>query len=157
MRLSIDHRTRYSFSEPQARVVQQLRMTPLDFGAQTIIDWNLDVNCDARLREGRDGYGNVTTMLYVDGPVEAVELIVRGEVLTDDRGGLVSGVCETLPPLFYLRQTPLTGADPAITALSEKLVRAMPDTAERAGLMAMTLFQTIETAFLICLKNLFFR
>ena len=145
MRLTIDHRTRYSFSEPQARVVQLLRMTPLDFAAQTIIDWNLDVNCDARLREGRDGYGNVTTMLYVDGPVKAVELIVRGEVLTDDRGGVVSGVPETLPPGFFVRETLLTGADPTIVALSTALAGSMPDAAKRAGLFAMTLFQRIET------------
>jgi transglutaminase-like putative cysteine protease len=145
MRLSIDHRTRYSFSEPQARVVQLLRMTPLDYAAQTIIDWNLDVNCDARLREGRDGYGNVTTMLYVDGPVEAVELIVRGEVLTDDRGGLVTGVSETLPPSFFLRQTPLTVPDAAIEALSAQLARSVNDPMSGAGIMAMTLFQRIET------------
>ena len=145
MRLSIDHRTRYTFSEPQTRVVQQLRMTPLDSAAQTVVDWNLDVNCDARLREGRDGYGNVTTMLYVDGPVEVVELIVRGEVLTDDRGGLVTGVAETLPPGFFLRQTSLTVPDPAIIALSAELSRAMPDAVKGAGLMAMTLFKRIQS------------
>ncbi len=123
MRLNIDHRTRYSFSEPQNRVVQLLRMTPQDFGAQTVIDWTISVNCDARMREGRDGYGNITTMLYVDGPIDAVEIIVRGEVLTDDRGGLVVGVPETLPEIFYLRDTPLTQADGAIVALAHALVR----------------------------------
>lgn len=117
MRLTIDHRTRYQFSEPQARVVQLLRMTPLDFGGQTVIDWRIDVDCDARLREGRDGYGNITTMLYVDGPIYAVSIMVRGDVLTDDLGGRVKGTLEPLPPLFFTRTTPLTGADDAISAL----------------------------------------
>lgn len=118
MRLTIDHRTRYHFSEPQARVVQLLRMTPLDFGGQTVIDWRIDVDCDARLREGRDGYGNITTMLYVDGPVDAVSIMVRGDVLTDDLAGRVKGTLEPLPPLFFTRATPLTLADDAVLALA---------------------------------------
>lgn len=118
MRLSIDHHTRYRFSEPQARVVQLLRMTPLDCAGQTVIDWRIDVDCDARLREGHDGYGNVTTMLYVDGPVDAVSIMVRGQVLTDDMAGAVKGTLEPLPPLFFTRTTPLTAADDAISALA---------------------------------------
>ena len=118
MRLTIDHRTRYHFSGPQARVVQLLRMTPLDFGGQTVVDWRIDVDCDARLREGRDGYGNITTMLYVDGPVDAVSIMVRGDVLTDDLAGRVKGTLEPLPPLFFTRATPLTLADDAVLALA---------------------------------------
>jgi transglutaminase-like putative cysteine protease len=121
MRLLVDHRTRYSFSEPQMRVVQLLRMTPRDHARQTVIDWRIDVDCDARLREGRDGYGNITTMLYVDGPVTAIELIVRGEVQTEESGGVLEGVSETLPPLFYLRPTLLTAADPSIEALANRV------------------------------------
>ncbi len=124
MRLTIDHHTRYNFSEPQARVVQLLRMTPSDYAAQTVMDWRIDVDCDARLREGRDGYGNVTTMLYVDGPISAIILKVRGEVLTDDNDGLVTRTVEPLPPLFYKRTTPLTEADMAITALGRDTIGA---------------------------------
>lgn len=118
MQLKIDHHTRYNFSEPQARVVQLLRMTPIDCAGQTVTDWRIDVDCDARLREGHDGYGNVTTMLYVDGPIDAVEIMVRGQVLTDNMGGQVSGTLEPLPPLFFTRTTPLTAADNAIETLA---------------------------------------
>jgi transglutaminase-like putative cysteine protease len=122
MRLTIDHHTRYQFSEPQARVVQLLRMTPTDCIGQTVTDWRIDVDCDARLREGRDGYGNITTMLYVDGPIDAIALKVRGEVLTDDSAGRVGGCVETLPPLFFTRITPLTEPDDAIEALATMVV-----------------------------------
>ncbi len=115
MRLSIDHHTTYRFSEPQARVVQLLRVTPRDYAAQTVIDWRIDVDCDARLRSGFDGYGNATTMLYIDGPITLLEMTVRGEVLTEDQGGIVRGAHEPLPPLFFTRQTPATAACPAIT------------------------------------------
>lgn len=108
MRLSIDHHTRYRFSVPQARVVQLLRVTPSDYAAQTVIDWRIDVDCDARLRTGLDGYGNPTTMLYIDGPIEALELTVRGEVITEDQAGVVRGAHEPLPPLYFTRATPST-------------------------------------------------
>ncbi len=108
MRLSIDHHTTYRFSQPQARVVQLLRVTPGDFAGQTVIDWRVDVNCDARLRQGRDGYGNTTTMLYIDGPIATLAMTVRGEVLTEDQGGVVQGGHEPLPPLFFTRPTAST-------------------------------------------------
>ena len=121
MRLSIDHHTVYRFSQPQARVVQLLRVTPTDYAAQTVIDWRIDVDCDARLRTGRDGYGNATTMLYVDGPISEMALTVRGQVLTDDMAGVVNGVTETLPPLFYTRTTPQTAADASIVAFARSV------------------------------------
>lgn len=118
MRLSIDHHTIYRFSEPQARVVQLLRVTPTDYAAQTVIDWRIDVDCDARLRTAHDGYGNATTMLYLDGPIDQVALTVRGQVLTEDMSGIVGGTPEPLPPLFYTRTTPTTAPDDSIVALA---------------------------------------
>ena len=120
MRLTIDHRSRYSFSEPQARIVQLLRVTPQDHGGQTVAGWRIDIDQDCRLREGRDGFGNITTMLYIDGPLTEFEISVHGEVLTEACGGRVSGAPDPLPPLVYTRQTVLTRADTAIEALARE-------------------------------------
>jgi transglutaminase-like putative cysteine protease len=120
MRLSIDHHTRYKFSVPQSRVVQLLHLTPLDTEAQTVLDWRIDVDCDARLREGRDGFGNHVTMLYVDGPVEALAITVRGQVLTEDMAGVVKGAPEPLPPLYFTRVTPSTLANDRTLALAKQ-------------------------------------
>ncbi len=120
MRLAIDHRTHYRFSEPQARVIQLLRMTPLDTAHQTVLEWRIDVDHDARLREGRDGYGNVTTLLYLDGPIAALTIMVRGDVLTDEHDGRISGCPEPLPPLFYHRQTGLTAPGRLIGKMIER-------------------------------------
>jgi transglutaminase-like putative cysteine protease len=144
MRLLVDHRTRYTFSEPQMRVVQLLRMTPRDHARQTVIDWRIDVDCDARLRDGRDGYGNITTMLYVDGPVTAIELIVRGEVQTEEAGGLVEGVGETLPPLFYLRPTALTSPDEAIIDLARSVTKSGQDVRRQAMDLTQTVHERIK-------------
>ena len=67
MRLSIDHRTVYRFSEPQSRLVQMLRLTPENTHDQTVAGWRIDVDRDGRVRGGRDGFGNAVTMLYVEG------------------------------------------------------------------------------------------
>jgi hypothetical protein len=76
MRLSIDHRTSYRFSAPQSRLVQMLRLTPEDTHDQTVAAWRIDVDCDARLRTTRDGFGNIVTMLYAEGPLTAIEVAV---------------------------------------------------------------------------------
>jgi transglutaminase-like putative cysteine protease len=110
MRIAIDHRTRYRFSEPQARLVQMLRLTPCDTRDQTVVSWSVGVDCDARMRDATDGLGNAVTMLYAEGPIEAIDITVTGEVLTIDAAGVVHGSVEPLPPLLYLRSTPRTHA-----------------------------------------------
>ena len=118
MRLTIDHRTTYRFSAPQGRLTQMLRLTPEDTDDQTVTNWDLHVDCDARLRPGRDGFGNKVTMLYVEGPISDIEIAVSGEVLTNSADGVVHGTNEVLPPALYLRSTPLTLADEAIVAFA---------------------------------------
>lgn len=116
MRLSIDHRTTYRFSAPQARLVQMLRLTPEDTHDQTIASWRIDVDCDARLRTTRDGFGNLVTMVYADGPLAGIEIAVQGEVLTSDSPGVLKGALDPLPPQVFGRSTPTTSPDAAILA-----------------------------------------
>ncbi len=118
MRLSIEHRTVYAFTVPQGRVVQLLRMTPGDTHDQTVAAWHIAIDCDARMTRHRDGYGNATTMLYCEGPVDRIELSVTGDVVTSSSGGVLHGTNETLPPRFFLRATATTAADPDIVAFA---------------------------------------
>lgn len=124
MRLRVDHRTAYRFSEPQARVVQLLRMTPADTDQQTIADWRILVGCDARLKPTRDGFGNIATMLYAEGPLDEIEITVTGEVLTGPSNGsvngIVSGAAEPFPPALYVRSTPMTAAGEAMLAFAQE-------------------------------------
>ena len=135
MRLSVDHRTRYRFAFPRSRLVQLLRVTPDDNDDQTVTDWDVHVDCDARLRTGRDGFGNRTVMLYVEGPVAEIELSISGEVLTSDGAGVVHGSVEPLPPALYLRATDLTPAEPAIAAFAADTCRGKQDAIERLHLL----------------------
>jgi len=134
MRLSIDHRTTYRFTEPQARVVQLLRLSPEDTHDQTIASWRIDVDCDSRLKPGRDGFGNKILMLYAEGPVTEIEIAVTGEVLTADAIGVLRGAHETLPPPLYLRPTDLTPVDARLRAFAEE-VAVSDDGIERLHLL----------------------
>ena len=120
MRLSIDHRTTYRFTLPQGRVVQLLRMTPADTHDQTVADWHIAVDCDASVRQHRDGFGNRTTMLNAEGPLDRIEIAVTGEVVTTHSSGVVRGAFEPLPPRVYLRTTPATEADAAIAGFARE-------------------------------------
>lgn len=120
MRLSIDHRTTYRFSTPQDRLVQRLRMTPENTHDQTIASWHIAVDCDARMRRHRDGFGNCTTMLYCEGPLSSIEITVAGEVVTSHSDGVLHGTHEPLPAAMFRRTTPLTVADDAIAAFAQE-------------------------------------
>lgn len=118
MRIAVDHRTRYRFAKPQSRLVQMLRVTPQDSADQTVVNWHIGVDCDARLRDARDGYGNRVTMIYADGPLEGIEIAVQGEVLTAGDAGVVRGFAEPLPPLLFCRATDRTTASAEMLAFA---------------------------------------
>lgn len=131
MRLTIDHRTIYRFSVPQGRLTQMLRLTPEDTHDQTAAGWQLHVDCDARMRPGRDGFGNRVTMLYVEGPIEHIEIAVSGEVLTNRSNGVVHGTNEPLPPPLFLRSTGLTAPSDALGAFAAEAIATIHDPVER--------------------------
>lgn len=143
MHLVIRHRTDYGFTEPQRRLVQLLRVTPTSYAAQHVIDWRVDVDCDARLRTGRDGFGNVTTMLYVDGPIGGLSLAVAGEVLTDNRHGIVADAVEPLPPGVFLRSTQLTQPDDKLRRFARQVEKAEKDPLARMHWLMSHLLEKI--------------
>lgn len=124
MRLFIEHRTVYRFSEPQSRVVQLLRMWPGSHVGQNVVDWRIDLDCDARLKPSRDGFGNETHMLYIGRPIDHIGMTVSGEVLTEDRAGMLSGTSEPLPPSVFLQRTRCSSADEAIRDFASGLAAA---------------------------------
>lgn len=131
MRLLVDHTTTYTYDHPVRRVIQLLRVTPASFHGQSVFDWRVDVDCDARLRDGRDGYGNTTHMIYVDQPVTSLSVTVSGRVLTEDRAGLVQGLPAELPPEVFLRSTALTSPTEAI----RDFAMALNDSGSRIDLL----------------------
>jgi transglutaminase-like putative cysteine protease len=128
MRIEIDHATIYRYAEPPRRLLQLLRLTPSSFAGQSVLEWRVDVDCDACLREGRDGYGNVTHMLYVERPTHELSVSVSGVVLTESHAGIVQGLTGDLPPEVFLRSTELTAAGANLRRFASRLDRSRRST-----------------------------
>lgn len=110
MLLTIEHRTHYTYSEPVNYTIQQLRLTPLEGFGQRVGKWEIRVN--GNLHATQDTHGNATHMLVVDGEHTEISIIAAGEVET---GLDIPPNDNLLPTIIYLRSTPLTTADAALS------------------------------------------
>jgi transglutaminase-like putative cysteine protease len=141
MRLKVDHTTVYRYAEPPRRIIQLLRLTPPSFVGQSIMDWRVDVNCDARLRESRDGYGNLTHMLYVEQPTQRLAITVSGLVLTQNQHGVVRGLANDLPAEVFLRSTPLTQPGAELFRRAAELIGGEQATLDRLHGLNRAIYQ----------------
>lgn len=146
MRIAVEHVTRYRFSQPQARIVQMLRLTPCDTQDQTVVSWMIGVDCDARMRDATDGFGNAVTMLYAEGPIDALDVTVTGEVLTNDASGIVRGSHEPMPPMLYLRATPRTLAGETLATFAGDSGGGVTDPVERMHMLNAALHARFHCA-----------
>jgi transglutaminase-like putative cysteine protease len=115
MRIRVRHATTYDYDRPADGVVQVLRMTPSDSEGQRVVDWRVDVDVDGVLRARRDAFGNQIHVFFADRPVTSLTVSVTGQAEVRDASGVVRGAREPLAPGVFLRSTPLTRADEAIT------------------------------------------
>ena len=114
MRIAINHSTSYSYGKPIMTAMQLMRLTPRSSANQFIRRWRVEIDADAKLDKSEDAYGNITHMAFIDGPLEAVNILIEGEVDTTDTGGVMLGIVERQPAQLFLRDTSLTEASAAI-------------------------------------------
>ncbi len=124
MRLQVSHQTAYRYEGAVAAVAQTLRLTPRSYDGLTVLSWRVWTDTRRELPAFIDGFGNVTHTHAINRPHEHAVICVEGEVETIPCHGVVRGTHEPLPPLFFLRQTPLTAADPAIEGLAREAAGA---------------------------------
>ena len=120
MRIRVVHDTIYSYEQPARGLIQVMRLTPRDHDGQHVREWRIEPSVDGRLTAREDGFGNLVHWFTADEPAEALTVRVTGEVETFDTSGIVRGGLERLPDLFYLRDTSLTEASPALAAFARK-------------------------------------
>lgn len=118
MLLSIEHHTRYVYSEPVNYTIQQLRLTPQNGFGQHVKRWEIKVN--GELHPSADAYGNSIHTLVVDVPHEEIVVIASGEIET---GLEVISQHQALPLPIYLRDTLLTLSDDKICTFARQFKR----------------------------------
>ena len=120
MRIRIDHATTYAYDRAARFIVQTLRMTPRSSEAQQVRHWRIETDVDARIRKSEDAFGNVVHTLYTEQPTQSLTVRVSGEVVTNETAGVVPPGEETLSPLVFLRDTPLTRRDKLISVFASE-------------------------------------
>ncbi|MBR1163434.1 transglutaminase family protein [Bradyrhizobium elkanii] len=120
MRLRIAHTTTYRYEPAASGVIQILRMTPGSHDGQYVADWQIDVSTDSRLDTHEDAFGNVTHVL-THGSISDLTIHCEGLIETQDTGGVLKGTDERFPSSLFLRATPLTDLNPAMTAAVREL------------------------------------
>ncbi|WGR91512.1 transglutaminase family protein [Bradyrhizobium sp. ISRA443] len=120
MRLRIAHTTTYRYEPAASGVIQILRMTPGSHDSQYVADWQIDVSTDSRLDTHEDAFGNVTHVLTY-GSIADLTIHCEGLIETHDTGGVLRGTDERFPPSLFLRSTPLTDLNPAMTTSVREL------------------------------------
>jgi len=123
MRLLVKHETAYRYDAPIAAAIQTLRMAPRSYDGMTVLRWRVWSDARRELPVFTDGYGNLTHAHSINHQHESAAIFVEGEVETAPTHGVVRGSVEPLPPLFFLRRTPLTEPDAAIEELARAAAR----------------------------------
>jgi len=124
MRLRVQHQTVYRYEKPIPYSIQTLRLSPRAYEGCAVLDWSVRGEGRRELPSLIDGFGNLTHCHTVTRLHAQMTLSVEGEVETTDTAGIVRGAHEPLPPLFFLRETALTAAHPAIASLAAKVAGA---------------------------------
>lgn len=114
MRIKVRHQTRYTYDEPASGALQLLRMTPRPHEGQFIRRWRVAVDADARLERSEDAYGNITHLVFLEGPLTQATVAIEGEVDTRDTNGFIRAAVERQPIGLYLRETALTRLTPSL-------------------------------------------
>lgn len=111
MLLTVHHATTYRYAEPVSRSTQYIRLTPYATARQRVLRWKVQMPAPATVLQ--DAFGNTTHVLTLDQPHEEIHLAAGGEVEVD--GSDDGEPAGNINPMVFLRSTPLTRADEAMT------------------------------------------
>src|SRR5262245_18094999 len=113
MLISVRHITRYRYAEPVGYTIQSLRLTPLSFAGQRVLDWQVRASGANPGLQFRDGFGNVVHLLTVNAWPEELAIEAGGMVETQDCNGVVASLTKGAPPRVFLKETVQTKPDTA--------------------------------------------
>jgi transglutaminase-like putative cysteine protease len=118
MRLLVSHHTVHRYDGPLMHSAQLWRLTPREGYGQAIERWSVRDDDDQVPPHYMDAFGNLTHLWVQRTPCSRLRVRVEGIVATRESGGLLGSARETLPPDFFLRDTPLTASHPALADLA---------------------------------------
>jgi transglutaminase-like putative cysteine protease len=153
MQLSIRHETLYSYSVAQAYSIEQLHLTPRAEPQQRVLSWRITApgSCTGYI----DAYGNVSHMMTLNAPHDAVRILVEGVVATTLLHGGRLVAQEALSPLIFTVSTRLTQATPPLLALADATLPPRGQRVSTADLMRLTAHIVGAVAYVSGATNVF--
>lgn len=121
MRLFVDHSTIYSYDEPLDYALQQLRLTPKHRPGQQVERWVVQVDGGDLQLGYDDHHANHVEVVAIRPGRDHVTIRCQGEVVVEDRGGVVGEHGGMMPLWSFRRATPLTKAGRRVRALVHQL------------------------------------
>jgi len=126
MRLTIAHRTVYTYDVPIHYALQRLRLTPVNGRLQTIRQWSLSIAGADHEVSFLDAFGNATWLVSAHGEPHEIAITAAGEVDTHDFAGVHGPHAGHAPLWLFARATALTAPGPRTEALAAGLGLGAP-------------------------------
>ena len=142
MRLTVSHRSTYSYDPAASRVSLRLKLYPSIYDGQAAESWTVTVNGETVDPVYMSGYGDDVAVWHSREPIQSADIVAEGVILTDDKAGLVRGLPRKPPSALFLRATELTLPDDAIVAFARDT--GLDDPLETAHALSLAVKDAVE-------------
>ena len=120
MIININYETSYVFSSNVPRLVQSIMLHPTECLNQKVISCDIVTSKGELVEVPKDALGHRLYNIYNKNISEPQTISMKCAVETKDFFGLMKGLCESVHPDCFLRQTKLTAPDKKILNLVKK-------------------------------------
>lgn len=117
MDLKIKHITKYRFDQPVDYALQKVKLRPASSVMQHVEAWAVDVKGGRIEASYIDHYGNLTDLVSADAGTVELEILVKGQVRTEDKAGIMGLVYGAAPLWHFKQMTALTEQGEGIAGL----------------------------------------
>lgn len=146
MRLKVNHSTSYLYDAPVDYGLQQVRLTPKQREGQKVLHWEIAIKGGSRELHFTDQHTNHVELISIDRGGERVDILVRGEVETEDMSGVIGPHRGFLPLWIFQRPTLLTTPGPKIRSLVKELGSEFENDIARAHALSRLIIRHVPYA-----------
>lgn len=139
MRLTVSHRTHYTYDAPVPYGLQQIRLRPKSRPGQIVEAWAIDVVGGQVEVTFEDEHANTVDLVSFAPNQTEIEITCRGIVDIENRAGVVGHQGGYAPLWLFQRSTALTQAGPLMQSLIDDVVRSNDDLECLHGLSTLIL------------------
>ena len=126
MILSISHATRYKFDVPVTYGLQQLRLTPKSYRAQSVLAWTTRLTGATKQLEFDDAHRNRVELISLDNGVEELVIESEGRVEMAETHGIVGPHAGPAPLWLFKRSTTMTQSGRGTRAIASQVPNGEP-------------------------------